>query len=140
MDAKKKAENGRYNILVVDDQASVRRVVRKWLENAGYKVDEAKNGREGIEKIQSGSKYSLIVTDLNMPEVDGVEFLCAIDNGNRTPTLIHSATVGEEDIRRILIERGLQTSDTNPIIIGKPCGLKDFYAAVELLLKQANDI
>ncbi|CAN7244729.1 response regulator [Rhizobium sp. LjRoot254] len=61
-------------ILTVDDSASIRLTTNVALSNAGYSVTEAINGAEGIQKATSGS-YDLIVTDLNMPVMDGLTMI-----------------------------------------------------------------
>ncbi len=62
------------NILTVDDSASIRLTTRLALTNAGYKVTEAVDGADGLAKMRSGS-YDLIVTDLNMPNMDGLTMI-----------------------------------------------------------------
>ncbi|MDH6269258.1 two-component system chemotaxis response regulator CheY [Rhizobium sp. SG_E_25_P2] len=62
------------NILTVDDSASIRLTTNVALSNAGYTVTEAINGAEGISKATSGH-YDLIVTDLNMPVMDGLTMI-----------------------------------------------------------------
>ena len=64
-------------ILTVDDSASVRQMVCFTLQKAGYEVAEAVDGRDGIDKACSG-KFDLIVTDLNMPNVDGIQLITAV--------------------------------------------------------------
>ena len=61
-------------ILTVDDSASVRQVVKIALGGAGYAVIEAGDGREGLAKAKSHS-IQLIITDLNMPGMDGLDFI-----------------------------------------------------------------
>lgn len=58
-------------VLTVDDSASVRQMVSFTLRNAGYGVAEAVDGRDGLEKARA-QKFDLIITDLNMPNVDGI--------------------------------------------------------------------
>ena len=61
------------NILIVDDSESIRELIGNTLENAGYIVHKAINGKEGIKKLQKiGDTISLIITDLFMPEMDGI--------------------------------------------------------------------
>ncbi len=62
------------NILTVDDSASIRMTTRITLTNAGYNVTEAVDGADGLQKIKSGS-FDLIVTDLNMPNMDGLTMI-----------------------------------------------------------------
>lgn len=61
-------------ILIVDDSASLRQVVKIALLDAGYDVIEAGNGQEGLQKLD-GRKIHLIVSDVNMPVMDGITFL-----------------------------------------------------------------
>ncbi len=62
------------HILTVDDSPSVRQVVRIVLEGAGHTVSEAGNGQEGLAKARSGG-IDLVITDLNMPVMNGIEFI-----------------------------------------------------------------
>ncbi len=64
-------------VLTVDDSASVRQMVSFTLRNAGYGVVEAVDGRDGAAKAP-GQKLNLIITDLNMPNMDGIEMIAAI--------------------------------------------------------------
>jgi CheY-like chemotaxis protein len=61
-------------VLVVDDDATVRQLLRRMLEPEGYTVVEAENGRAALERLREGSP-ALILLDLMMPEMDGFEFL-----------------------------------------------------------------
>lgn len=63
--------------LAVDDSSSVRQMVGFTLRNAGYEVSEAIDGRDGVAKA-SGDKFDLIITDLNMPNMDGIEMIVAL--------------------------------------------------------------
>lgn len=60
------------SILVVDDDAGVRQVLRGMLTPAGYRVEVATNGREAIERIRL-EHFDLVITDLVMPEQEGIE-------------------------------------------------------------------
>ncbi len=64
-------------ILTVDDSASVRQMVSFTLRKAAYEVVEAVDGKDGLAKVSSG-KFDLIVTDLNMPNVDGIQMITAV--------------------------------------------------------------
>lgn len=61
-------------IMIVDDSASLRQVVKMTLEKMGYDVLEAKDGKEALDKAK-GKKINLIITDLNMPVMDGITFI-----------------------------------------------------------------
>jgi two-component system chemotaxis response regulator CheY len=61
-------------ILTVDDSASIRLTTRVTLSNAGYAVTEAVDGLDGLSKLKAG-EYDLVVTDLNMPNMDGLTMI-----------------------------------------------------------------
>lgn len=66
-----------HTILIVDDDAQIRRLCRLTLEEPGYVVSEASNGREALAAIKE-TPFDVIVLDLSMPDVDGFEFLKAV--------------------------------------------------------------
>lgn len=61
-------------IMIVDDSASIRQVVKMTFEKLNYEVMEAKDGRDALEKA-AGNKIGLVITDLNMPVMDGITFI-----------------------------------------------------------------
>ena len=62
-------------VLVVDDSSTMRQMVTYTLTTAGYQVVEAENGKEAVNKLNAGTKPALVVTDLNMPEMDGITLI-----------------------------------------------------------------
>ncbi|MGA3262492.1 MAG: response regulator [Terracidiphilus sp.] len=64
-------------ILTVDDSASIRQMVSFTLTKAGYGVAEAVDGKDGLAKA-GGQQYDLVITDLNMPNVDGIQMITAV--------------------------------------------------------------
>jgi len=66
------------SILIVDDSSSMRQMVRFTLKNARYEVIEAVDGQDALNRLARMSAVSLIVTDLNMPNVDGIQLIRAI--------------------------------------------------------------
>jgi two-component system chemotaxis response regulator CheY len=94
-------------ILFVDDSPTMRASVTFCLRNAGYLVTEAENGRDALEKLQgmkdSGELPALILTDVNMPEMDGITFISKVKEGPfRFVPILVLTTEGE----RATIERG----------------------------------
>lgn len=61
-------------ILIVDDSASMRQLVSFALKSAGYEVVAAVHGKDAVEKMKA-TKMDMVVTDLNMPEMDGIELI-----------------------------------------------------------------
>ena len=89
-------------VLVVDDQFTVRELQRTILEAAGYPVETAKDGREALDRIRRGG-IDLVLTDLEMPEMDGLELLAALRGDEATaslPVVIVTSRGTEEDRRR----------------------------------------
>jgi two-component system, chemotaxis family, chemotaxis protein CheY len=64
-------------IMAVDDSASVRQMVSFTLKDAGYNVIEAMDGQDALTKLK-GTTVHMVVTDLNMPNLDGLEFIRAL--------------------------------------------------------------
>jgi two-component system, chemotaxis family, chemotaxis protein CheY len=71
------ADNLSKRILIVDDASLVRLYYRKALEKAGFKVEEALNGLEAIERLLM-APFDLLIVDINMPQMDGLTFLKAV--------------------------------------------------------------
>ena len=61
--------------LVVDDSPTMRQMVALTLTNAGFKVVEAEHGKDAVNKVAAGPKMDIVVTDLNMPEMDGISLI-----------------------------------------------------------------
>ena len=87
-------------ILVVDDASLVRLYYRSTLEQAGYRVKEALNGIEGLEKLLT-TAVDLLIVDVNMPQMDGPTFLSKLRGKEgppaSIPALITSTESGEHD-------------------------------------------
>lgn len=61
-------------VMAVDDSATVRQVLQMTLEGAGYEVVEAVDGKDAVDKL-AGDKVDMMVTDLNMPNMDGIDLI-----------------------------------------------------------------
>lgn len=61
-------------ILIIDDERAIRNVLKDILGNEGFKVDEAADGEEGLKKFTTGT-YDVVLCDIKMPKIDGIEFL-----------------------------------------------------------------
>lgn len=65
------------NILIVDDSESIRELVGLTLESSGYKVDKGVDGLDAL-KFLDGREINLVITDLNMPNMDGIQFISEV--------------------------------------------------------------
>lgn len=103
-------------ILVVDDNDAARKVAEAYLRRAGYAVDLAVSGEHALELIAK-SRYDLIVMDLQMPGMDGIETtvqLRGIHGYENTPVLAFTANSGDE-YRRLCLSHGMQGYLPKPI-------------------------
>lgn len=98
-------------ILVVDDSPTQRSIYRETLEEAGYQVVEATNGREGMQKARSESP-DIILSDISMPEMDGLEMIANIKSDERTkyiPIICASATFQDLETKmKALVDIGAE--------------------------------
>ena len=84
-------------ILVVDDEADIRRIIRILLESRGYRVLEAPNGRLAVETIRKEPDIDLILLDIMMPELSGIEASREIRSISSAPILFLTARTQEQD-------------------------------------------
>jgi len=90
-------------ILVVDDMAAMRKILKTLLAQLGYKnVDEAEDGKQALEILkQNPDKYGLVITDWNMPNMTGIELVQAIRNDEKLkhlPILMVTAEAKKENV------------------------------------------
>ena len=106
-DKKKNRKNlqGRdYKILLVEDTPFFRLLEKKYLESEGFKVVVACDGKEGLKILQKDSRaFDIVVSDIEMPEMDGLELVKKIksnDNLCHLPVLALTALANEESIKK----------------------------------------
>jgi two-component system chemotaxis response regulator CheY len=89
-------------ILVVEDSITMRMFYRQVLEDAGFEVEEAVNGLEGVERAMAES-FDLLVVDVNMPKMDGYEVIRAVREDEslwRVPVITISTESKEQDAQK----------------------------------------
>ena len=119
----------RARILVVDDEADIRELLRELLARAGYDVELAADGRAGVRAL-FGERPDLVVLDVNMPGLDGWQTLERIRDVSEVPVLMLTARTGElEKVRGLT--RGADDYVT------KPFGRQELLARVQALLRRA---
>lgn len=93
-------------LLVVDDDNLVRKTLADMLGNSDTEVDQATNGQEALE-LATKKKFDLIVTDVHMPVMDGMEFIREFrltENGKTTPVIIMTADGSGAVLNKALVE------------------------------------
>ncbi|SFQ98289.1 response regulator [Desulfoscipio geothermicus] len=94
-----------YNLLVVDDQAGVRRLICEALLDEGYLVDQAASGKEALEKIKR-KEFDLILLDIKMPNMNGLETLDEIKKIDKSATVVMMTAYGELEIMEAAGRKG----------------------------------
>ncbi len=111
-------------ILVVDDEEVVRDIVSSFLETAGYWVESANDGYEAWEKVQN-NPYHLVISDINMPGMTGLDFLEELKNLQKKPLVIILTGMKQMEIAL----KSLRTGAYDYVV--KPFDLRDFAVTVE---------
>ena len=104
------------NVLIVDDSSTMRKIISRSLRQAGLAVDDIFEAGDGIEGLNAlaGNKVDLILSDINMPNMDGLEFIKAVRaNGNAVP-IVMITTEGGEDILKEAMSSGASDSIKKP--------------------------
>ena len=119
-------------ILIVDDEAALREMIRVYFEQEGFQVVEAANGREALF-VARHEKPDLIVLDWMMPEMNGAEFIRTYGKDASTPNIMLTARVDDAD-KIIGLELGADDYVT------KPFNVRELTARVRAVLRRANKI
>ena len=117
-------------VLVVDDEELIRDIIREYLENEDYKVLEASNGLEAIDKVNKNDDIDIIVLDLMMPKLDGFSAYKEIEEIKNIPTIVLSARSDECD-KLNGFDLGIDDYLT------KPFSPKELIARIKAILKRS---
>ena len=117
-------------ILVVDDEAKLRDLIRVYLEQEGYRVVEAGHGREALY-VARYEKPDLIILDVMMPEMGGFEFMRAFAKESETPVIMLTAKVEDQD-KIVGLELGADD------YITKPFNVRELIARVRAVLRRTQ--
>jgi two-component system chemotaxis response regulator CheY len=118
------------NVLVVEDSKAIRSMMRVSLEEAGFSVMEAGNGFEALKSLPT-RPFDLIVTDINMPDINGLELISFVRSNpayNTIPLIIVSTEKSDEDKKR-----GLALGASSYVV--KPFSKQDLMTAVQTVLE-----
>jgi two-component system, OmpR family, response regulator len=117
-------------ILIADDEPNIREVISFALERAGFATITARNGAEALQQFRRGP-VDLIVLDIGMPEMDGLELCRQIRKTSEVPILFLSAR--DEEIDRVL---GLEIGGDD--YVTKPFSARELVARVNVILKRVR--
>ena len=116
-------------LLVVDDEEALRTIVRHELESYGYDVHEAEDGDAALQKLNS-HRFDLVILDIYMPTIDGMEVLRKIREKNLANKVIMLTGVNELKIARESLALGAND------FITKPYDFKNLMACIDRVLKE----
>jgi CheY-like chemotaxis protein len=114
-------------ILIIEDHASVRMLLAKVLEDAGYQVCEADNGRQGLERFRA-QPVDLVITDLEMPEMNGLEVILELTRAFLGVKVIAMSGRSAEELQKAKLIGARQT-------FPKPLDLSALLGAVQYELQ-----
>jgi two-component system response regulator AtoC len=113
------------HILIADDESSIRTLLREFLEREGFVVSEAQTGGEVLKHISNGSKVDLVLMDLRMPELGGMDILQRIDEQGLGVPVIMMTAYGTSNVAIKAIQLGAHDYMT------KPFELEDVRVSIE---------
>jgi DNA-binding response OmpR family regulator len=122
--------NSTVKILIADDEERWRRLVGDFLRNEGYKIVEASNGQEAVEMVSQDSDICLVILDIMMPVMDGIQACEAIRDFSDVPIIMLTAK-NDEDSEVLGFGCGADE------YIAKPVKFPVFIARVKALLKRS---
>ena len=122
--------NARPRVLVVDDDADIRLLLRELLERAGYAVDEADDGKTALRQLFANAP-ALVILDVTMPELDGYQTLERIRDLSDVPVLMLTART--QELEKV---RGLSAGADD--YVAKPFGRQELLARVQALLRRTG--
>ena len=117
-------------ILIVDDEANIREVVREYCEINGFETEEAENGLEAIEKVKS-THFDCVILDVMMPVLDGFSTCKQIKSIDQVPVIMLSARQEEYD-KLFGFELGVDDDVT------KPFSPKELIARIKVVLERGK--
>lgn len=117
-------------ILIIEDEEKIARFVELELSHEGYETDKATNGREGLEKIESGG-YDLVILDIMLPELNGIEVLRRARRTTDVPVILLTARDSVTDK-----VSGLDMGAND--YITKPFAIEELLARIRAILRSSE--
>jgi len=119
-------------ILVVDDEEEIRQLIRDFLAKENFKVEQASNGKEALDKLSwKDSMFDLVILDIMMPGMDGLEVLKIIRRTSNIPVIF--LTSKNEEIDKVL---GLEIGADD--YITKPFSTRELMARIKAVLRRGT--
>lgn len=96
------------NVLIVDDSATMRKIIMRGIRQAGIENADFKEAGDGVEGLKAceSAKFDLILSDVNMPNMNGLDFVKAVSDKGNAPPIVMITTEGSEDVVKEAMSRG----------------------------------
>ena len=105
-------------ILVIDDSDTIRMQVRNALESGGYHIVEAVDGLDGLEKLRGSPDFDLVLCDVNMPRMTGLDMIAQVKaEGLPTPPIVMLTSEGQPSLVRRARESGAKGWIIKPFVV-----------------------
>ena len=111
-------DDNKKRILVVEDDAEMRSLLKDFFEEEGFEIDSVSNGSEAFRRI-AREPFDLIITDIRMPGLTGLDILPGIKKLQPEVSIIVITAFGSEEVRRKALERGATAYLEKPILFNK---------------------
>jgi DNA-binding response OmpR family regulator len=111
-------DDNKKRILVVEDDAEMRSLLKDFFEEDGFEIDSVSNGSEAFRKI-AREPFDLIITDIRMPGLTGLDILPGIKKLQPEVSIIVITAFGSEEVRRKAFDRGATAYLEKPILFNK---------------------
>lgn len=117
-----------YSILVVDDDDSIREVLKDYLEQTGYQVTVCADGLKGLDMVKQGS-YDIFILDIRLPHVNGIGLIKVARKINPETPIICITAYGDHP-EKVAVE------ESADLVIAKPFQLEELSTGIARLLKE----
>lgn len=117
-------------ILIADDDPLIRTLVQRRLEAAGHEVVAVENGREALQRIDASPGFDMVITDIQMPELDGLELIRELKRRDLSPKII---AIAAQEGRAGYLSAALSFGADMALV--KPRDLADLPSAVQKVLE-----
>lgn len=121
--------NSPANVLLIDDDVELCQLIAEFLRNDGFTVDYVNHGRDGLETLSDNNHCDIVVLDIMMPDISGMEVLQTLRKTSEIPVIM--LTGRGDDIDRIV---GLEMGADD--YLGKPCNPRELAARIRSVLRR----
>jgi DNA-binding response OmpR family regulator len=113
------------DLLLIEDDTELREVIREAVEIAGYSVTVARDGEEGLTLLNDGLQPSIIMCDVVLPHMNGLEFLSLVRSASHLRNITFISMSGDDQMKKAALKAGAT------YYLVKPFSFHDLYAMLE---------